>query len=160
MFLRPADRDDSSLLLDALYEAFNWRGTDVFTREQLLADPQIGHYVAGWQRESDFGVIALGEHGAPLGVAWCRLFDQANAGYGFVSADVPELTMAVFRGSRGQGVGRRLLRSILTTAGDRGHINVSLSVEDDNVARRLYESEGFARVGRSGDSDTLVRGVS
>jgi ribosomal protein S18 acetylase RimI-like enzyme len=33
---------------------------------------------------------------------------------------------------------------------------VSLSVEDGNRARRLYERAGFVVVGRSGTSDTML----
>jgi GNAT superfamily N-acetyltransferase len=156
MFLRLADEGDGPLLLNALFEAFNWKGDESFSREQLLADPHIGHYVEGWQRETDFGVVAVGDDGAPLGTAWCRLFGKGDGGYGFVAPDVPELTMAVFAGSRGQGIGRQLLNAVVDTAREKGHTAVSLSVEDDNAARRLYESAGFKAVGRSGGSDTMI----
>jgi ribosomal protein S18 acetylase RimI-like enzyme len=156
MFLRLADNGDGPVPLDALYEAFNWRGIESFTREQLLADPHIAHYVEGWQRQTDFGVVAIGDDGEPLGTAWCRLFDIADGGYGFVAPDVPELTMAVFAGSRGRGIGRQLLNALVATAGEKGHTTVSLSVEDDNHARHLYESAGFTAVGRCGGSDTMT----
>ena len=64
--------------------------------------------------------------------------------------------MAVFPESRGQGIGRQLLNAIVDAAREKGHTAVSLSVEDDNAARRLYESAGFTAVGRSGNSDTMV----
>lgn len=38
-----------------------------------------------------------------------------------------------------------------------GHRAVSLSVDDGNPARRLYERHGFAVVGRNGSSDTMLR---
>jgi GNAT superfamily N-acetyltransferase len=160
MFLRLADAGDGVLLLDALYEAFNWTGVESFSREQLLAVPHISHYVDGWQRDSDFGVVAMGADGEPLGAAWCRLFKEADGGYGFVAEDIPELTMAVFPGSRGQGVGTRLLHAVLDVARDSGHAAVSLSVDDENAARRLYRSAGFTAVGRSGGSDTMVASVT
>jgi ribosomal protein S18 acetylase RimI-like enzyme len=160
MFLRLADAADSPLLLDALYEAFNWRGDELFTREQLLADPHIGHYVDGWQRDTDFGVVAMGDNGSPLGAAWCRFFDEADAGYGFVANGVPELTMAVFAQYRGQGIGTKLLDAILDVARERGYAAVSLSVEDDNGARRLYEQAGFVPVGRNGGSDTMMASLA
>lgn len=39
---------------------------------------------------------------------------------------------------------------------ERGCNAVSLSVEDGNPARRLYERSGFIKVGRNGNSDTLL----
>jgi hypothetical protein len=55
MFLRPADDGDGPLLLDALHQAFNWTGEEVFTREQLLTHPQAGHYVVMADAAADRG---------------------------------------------------------------------------------------------------------
>jgi ribosomal protein S18 acetylase RimI-like enzyme len=156
MILRPADSGDRPVLFEALYEAFNWRGTESFTREQLRADANATHYLEGWQRDTDFGIVAVADDGETVGVAWCRLFDEEDPGYGFVAAGVPELSIAVFPGHRGQGVGRQLLEAVLRAARFADHAAVSLSVEDGNAARRLYESLGFATVGRNGNSDTMV----
>ncbi len=59
---------------------------------------------------------------------------------------------------RGAGVGRRLLRASKDAAAARGLAALSLSVEDGNHARHLYESEGFADVpGREADGVMLWR---
>ena len=57
----------------------------------------------------------------------------------------------------GRGIGTALLTALLAMADARGCRAVTLSVEDGNAARRLYERSGFVRVGRNGGSDTLVR---
>jgi ribosomal protein S18 acetylase RimI-like enzyme len=117
--------------------------------------PALAHYVTGWPRPGDFGTVAVaGEDVA--GVAWARLFPDDDPGYGFVAADVPELTIAVRPGHRGRGLGGTLLDAVLAQARARGLRAVSLSVEDGNRARRLYERAGFVVVGRSGTSDTML----
>lgn len=86
--------------------------------------------------------------------------DQAPApfaGYGWVAADIPELAIAVLPAYQGQGIGGALLDVLLTLARLSGVRAVSLAVEDGNGAAHLYRSRGFAPVGRSGDSDLLVR---
>lgn len=86
--------------------------------------------------------------------------DQAPApfaGYGWVSADIPELAIAVLPAYQGQGIGGALLDVLLTLARLSGVRAVSLAVEDGNGAAHLYRSRGFEPVGRSGDSDLLVR---
>ena len=63
-------------------------------------------------------------------------------------------------GSRGRGVGTALLAAAVEEAWRRGLPALSLSVEDGNPARRLYERCGFTVVGRSGDSDTMLLDLS
>ncbi|MDF2575580.1 MAG: family N-acetyltransferase, partial [Agromyces sp.] len=38
----------------------------------------------------------------------------------------------------------------------RGLVGISLSVEDGNRARHLYERAGFRVVGRNGNADTML----
>ena len=96
-------------------------------------------------------------NGGPVGAAWFRLFEPDRHGYGFVAPDVPELSLAVAPEHRRRGLGRDLLEHALRRAEEAGHRQVSLSVEPDNPALRLYERLGFERVGKSGGSWTLIR---
>ncbi|MGC2941092.1 MULTISPECIES: GNAT family N-acetyltransferase [unclassified Brevibacterium] len=78
-------------------------------------------------------------------------------GYGWVAADIPELSVAVLPEHQGQGIGGALVDTVCTLARMSGFPAVSLSVEDGNTAAKLYTDHGFVSVGRNGDSDVLVR---
>lgn len=158
MQLRPTTSADLPLLEQLLVEALNWTGETRVTLEQVRSDPEHAHHLAGWQRATDVGTVAETEAGEPVGAAWARLATRAEAGYGFVADDVPELGLAVLAPYRGHGVGSLLLDACVAQVRAAGGSAVSLSVEDGNaVARRLYESRGFVHVGRNGTSDTLLR---
>jgi ribosomal protein S18 acetylase RimI-like enzyme len=79
-----------------------------------------------------------------------------DPGYGFVDATTPEVTIGVVPSWRGRGIGRRLLVALLDAACSDGHAALSLSVEEDNDALRLYESVGFRPVERVGNAWTMV----
>ena len=65
------------------------------------------------------------------------------------SSDADIQTIALAETARGRGQGRLLLRTLLAEAVDRGVREVFLDVRDDNdVAQRLYASEGFVAIGR------------
>lgn len=96
----------------------------------------------------------------PVGAAWLRLLPADDPGYGFVAADIPELSMAIVAGWRRQGIGRRLLRAVVAQALDTGRTGVSLSVERDNPAQDLYQSEGFRTVRSERDSDTMFMALA
>lgn len=137
----------------------NWDGRVRFTREQVLDDPHLAHYVTGWPRPGDFGVVAVngndGADGEALGAAWCRVFDADDPGYGYPGVDVPELSIGVAPRYRGRGIGSALLAALVDEAKAQGHRVISLSVEDGNRARSLYQRAGFTAVGRNGGSETM-----
>jgi GNAT superfamily N-acetyltransferase len=156
--LRAATEDDISFLTDMLVEAMNWRPEPEhrFSRQRVMTDPKLAHYVAGWPGPRDLGVVAESE-GQPVGAVWLRFLPEDDAGFGFVAPEVPELTIGVVAAWRGRGVGRALLRAIAKEAGSAGIRRISLSVERENYAHRLYQDEGY-RVVDSSDlaSDTMV----
>jgi ribosomal protein S18 acetylase RimI-like enzyme len=154
--LRPARADDLPFLEDMLLASMDWRGDGAMTRERIRATPELAHYLAGWPRAGDVGVVAEAD-GAPVGAAWARLFAEDDRGYGFVAPDVPELGTALVPAARGRGVGRRMLVALVAAVRASGAPAVSLSVEDGNDrARALYASLGFVPVGREGGSDVLL----
>ena len=110
------------------------------------ADVPLERYVAGWGRRGDDAVVAIDEF-QPVGAAWFRLFEADEPGYGFVDENTPELTIAIVPSRRGKGLGEQLLISLLDRAREEGYARISLSVEADNPAIRLYEQHGFAKVG-------------
>ena len=137
--IRRGGPQDVPFLRDMLRHAYYARwGTD--------ADVPLERYVAGWGRRGDNGLLAI-EQFQPVGAAWYRLFATDEPGYGFVDEETPELTIAVVPSCRGRGLGEELLSELLAQARGEGYPRVSLSVEPDNPALRLYEQHGFAKVG-------------
>jgi GNAT superfamily N-acetyltransferase len=159
--IRRATVDDGEFLASMLVEAVNWSPRwKRKSRHRVLTDPRTAHYIAGWPRGTDLGVIAEAS-GQPLGAAWVRFFSADDPGYGFVAPDVPELTIGVAADWRGQGLGRALLRAVTAAAAQAGIARVSLSVERENFARGLYASEGFTVVDASDpQSDTMMRALA
>ena len=139
-----------------LGEAAVWRPEKPTpTADQVLADPRYAMYLSGWPRQGDYGLVA--EQDGPLGAAWYRTYTAVNHGYGFVAADVPELSIAVIASRRREGIGRQLLIGLLDASVDQGYPTLSLSVREENPARDLYESVGFVVVEKHGSSWTMVR---
>jgi len=153
--LRPAEPSDAPFLSEMLVAAAFWRpGGPTGSVREILERPELAHYIAGWPRPGDLGVVAEDEN--PLGAAWIRLLPESDPGYGFVNASIPELSMGVVQRWRRQGVGALLLEALVSSAREQNLVAMSLSVEPDNYARRLYERFGFQQIGKIGGSLTMV----
>ena len=112
--------------------------------------PHVVPWLEGWSRAGDVGVVAEDE--VPLGAAWCRHFTGNEAGIsGFIDVDTPVLAIAIRDGHRGRGIGTALLNALFATLRAQGRCAVSLSVGRTNPALRLYERQGFERVGDDRD---------
>ena len=95
-----------------------------------------------------------------MGVAWLRRWTTQVRGFGFVDTATPELSMAVWPGHRGQGIGTRLLTLVLAAAVEH-HSAVSLSVSLENPALRLYRRLGFVTARQAKDGSlTMVKNVA
>lgn len=155
IFIRRAEASDADFLADMLVAAAFWRPDEPSgSVTEVLSQAQLAHYVVGWPRPGDLGVIALAGQ-QPVGAAWVRLLPESDPGYGFVDAATPEMSMGVVRRWRGRGIGSRLLDALIASAREQGLASLSLSVEPDNHARILYERAGFRQVDEVSGSLTM-----
>ncbi len=153
---RTAGAEDFPFLATMLGEAAVWRpDRPTPTGEQVMTDPRYEMYLAGWPRQGDYGLVA--EQEGPVGAAWYRTYTETLHGYGFVAEDVPELSIAVIASRRHEGIGRRLLVELVAASAAQGYPALSLSVNTNNPARRLYESVGFKDIGLHGSTWTMIR---
>jgi GNAT superfamily N-acetyltransferase len=140
---------DVPFLRDMLRHAYYWRWGSPEDD-----DVPAARYVEGWGRPGDAAVIALDE-GFPVGAAWYRIFRRGAPGYGFVDESTPELSIAVVPSRRGRGIGDELLHALIDRARLEGYTTLSLSVEPDNPALKLYQRFGFEKVGETGGAWTM-----
>ena len=156
----PVTADDLPFVREMLYEAAFWRDTSGAPPiDEALDRAWLALYVEGWGRPGDDGLIArLG--GAPAGAVWVRRFDDEVHGYGYVDESTPELSIAVTQEHRGRGVGRCLLMTMMVQLRFQAVAGVSLSVEDDNPARALYEDLGFVPVKAVDGATTMLRNLA
>jgi GNAT superfamily N-acetyltransferase len=144
--IRDLRADETAFLRDMLYAALDWNPKRWLPPKWLLLRlPQLTMFYRAWGHDGDTGLVAEAD-GRRLGLVWYRFFTEAVHGEGFVDERTPEVAVAVVDGARGRGVGTALMEAIHACAREQGVEQISLSVDHDNPARRLYERLGYVEV--------------
>ncbi len=142
----------------AALEQLLFPGDDPWTAAAFTEELRAGHaYLAarslGGAREGTARSLGGAREGTARGLGGARR-GALLVGYGGIAvvaapprAEAEIHTIGVDPAFRGRGIGRALVRGLLAVA-DALHATVFLEVRTDNdVARALYASEGFAVVG-------------
>ena len=155
--IRPLVKSDEPFLWELLYHAlYVPPGQEPFPKE-IVNEPEIARYVLDWGKPDDKGFVAVEKISWQAVVAaWYLLFSANQQVYGYISEDIPELSIALLHDYRNQGIGRDLLNHLLEEA--RSHYAaISLSVSADNPAARLYQRLGFEVIDRQGTSLVMMK---
>jgi ribosomal protein S18 acetylase RimI-like enzyme len=156
LICRPLGLDDASHVRWALYEAVAWNPErQLPPYDALIEHPELARYHRDWGRPGDQGFL-VEVSGARAGVAFYRLFSDADHGHGYVDEATPELAVAVEPALRGRGIGSRLMTELAQRARQAGFARLSLSVDTENPALQLYERLGYREVARDDDGVRMV----
>jgi len=155
--LRSAVPVDLPFLQRMLFEAFFWDASSLHPDFEVFSktNPEFQKLLAGWGRPGDFAVIAEINH-QPAGAAWYRLWTEDLHSYGYVDPQTPEVGLGVDQSFRRRGIGRMLMNQLLERSLEQGIHKISLSVDPHNPALQLYQSIGFAKIGETGTSWTML----
>ena len=153
--IAPITPADEPFLWEMLYQAIYLPASASPLPKAVVCSDELARYVRHWGRVHDFGLIARTDEHA-IGAVWLRLLKGEQRGYGYVDGQTPELSMALLPEYRSQGVGTELLKTILQEV-QKQYNAVSLSVNDDNPAQRLYERHGFEIVNRENGSIVMKK---
>lgn len=91
--------------------------------------------------------------GKAVGAIWVRIMND----YGHIDNDTPSLAISLFQEYRGLGIGTALMQKMLEQLKEDGYRQVSLSVQKDNYAVRLYQKTGFEIVSENEEEYIMIK---
>ncbi|NBK93862.1 N-acetyltransferase [bacterium 1XD21-13] len=151
--IREMRRQEYGLLEDFLYEAIFVPEGVKAPPKTITAVPELRVYVEGFgDKEGDAGLVAEMEDKV-IGAVWARIMDD----YGHLDDETPSLAISLYKEYRGHGIGTALMEGILVLLKERGFARVSLSVQKDNYAVRMYRRVGFQVVRESEEEFVMGR---
>lgn len=150
--IRALRNDEISLLKEFLYEAiFIPEGVTPPPRD-IVEKPELRVYTDDFgTRQGDNCLVAVIDHQI-VGAVWTRIMDD----YGHVDDDTPSFAISLYKDYRGQGIGTRLMKEMLSLLKMQGFKKASLAVQKANYAVRMYEKVGFHIVDENDEEYIMV----
>jgi GNAT superfamily N-acetyltransferase len=149
--IKPLTKEDLKFQEEMLYQSlYVPDDKEVYPRE-IVFNPLIFKYIKDWGRPGDFGyVVELKEKKEKIAAAWYRLYPFSEKGFGFISPEIPEVSIAVDYHYRHHGIGTHLMLALIENAKNMGYKALSLSINPENDAIHLYHRLGFEIVESEG----------
>ena len=151
--IREIRSEEIPVLDDFLYEAiFIPKGVEPPPRS-IIEQEDLQVYVRGFGEEPHDHCLVAEVDGKIAGAVWVRIMND----YGHVDDQTPSLAVSLYPEYRGQGIGTQLLNQMLDMLRRKGYPQVSLSVQKENYALRMYQKAGFETVEERGEEVLMVR---
>ena len=140
--IRELSTDERDVLETFLYQA-------IFIPEgitpppfEIIKQPELQVYIKGF-KEQDGDICLVTECDSKIvGAVWVRIMND----YGHVSDDIPSLAISLLPEYRGKGIGTALMKSMQEMISRQGYKGISLSVQKQNYAAKMYRKLGFKTI--------------
>ena len=150
--IRKIQKQEYPLLDNFLYEAiFIPEGIEP-PPKSIISSPELQIYVKRFgESKDDWGLVAeVG--GKIVGAVWVRIMND----YGHIDDETPSLAISLYKKYRGFGIGTAMMKEILALLKSHGYSRVSLSVQKDNYAAKMYLKIGFEIVRENEEEYIMV----
>ena len=137
--IRNIQPQEIPVLDDFLYEAIFIPQGVVPPPRSIIEQEDLQLYVRGFGESPHDHCLVAECDGKIVGAVWVRVMDD----YGHVDNQTPSLAISLYPDYRGQGIGTQLLHQMLELLRQEGYAQVSLSVQKENYALRMYQKAGF-----------------
>lgn len=154
--IRKSHADEYGLLREFLYQAIYLpEGTEPPSRS-VVDLPELQVYIAGFGTQPGDDCLVAETEGTVVGAVWSRIMEDC----GHIDSSTPSLAISLLPGYRGLGIGTQLLNGLLLLLQENGYLRVSLSVQKENPALRLYERVGFQILEEKGTEYLMLRDIT
>ena len=155
LIIREIKKSEISLLKKFTYTAIYVPQGAQKPHKSIVELPELKIYYENFGTKADDICLVAETGGKLVGAVWTRIIDD----YAHIDENTPSLAIAVEEEYRSKGIGARLLREILRKLNETGFSAVSLSVQKENFAVKLYEKAGFKVVKQNGGELVIVKAL-
>ena len=147
--IREIRKEEIPLLDDFLYEAiYIPEGyTEVIPRDIIYTNPKIYAAIKDFGTHPDDYCLLAEVDKKIVGAVWVGIADE----YGHIDDETPSFSISIYKEYRRKGIGTALMEQMLELLKAKGYKRVSLGVNKENYAVRMYKKVGFEIIGDGAD---------
>lgn len=153
--IRQLNPHEYAILEVFLYEAiFVPEGIGCPPRD-IIKNPELQVYIKDFGSKDDYALVAEID-GKIVGAVWTRIMKD----YGHIDNETPSLSISVLKEYRGLKIGTELMKQMFRLLKTKGSKRVSLSVQKENYAQKMYRDLGFEIVKENAQEYIMVHRIS
>lgn len=149
--IRKIKSGEYKILDDFLYEAIFIPEGIKPPPKSIIEKPELQVYIEDFGKKDDYCLVAE-INSKIIGAVWVRIMDD----YGHIADNIPSLAISLYNEFRGHGIGTALLDSILSLLKSENYEKVSLSVQKENYAYRMYLKADFEVIDENDEEYIMV----
>lgn len=138
-----------------LYNAIPQDNEEDLLDISVIREERFQKYIEKFGKEDDYAIV-WEKDGQIAGLAWTRLFDEANKGFAYISDDIPELTVSILPGYNVQKISAELIEVISNELRIKGYDKVSVSVSENDEMLDVYTKYDFVEKEKQDDNRVLL----
>jgi len=147
IIIRKIRRNEIALLSDFLYEAIFIPEGAFLPPRSIIESEDLQVYIRNFGESVHDHCLVAELDGKIVGAVWVRIMND----YGHIDHQTPSLAISLYKDYRGRGFGTQLLRQMLDWLRHEGYKKVSLSVQKENFALKMYQKAGFKIIEERGE---------
>ena len=156
VIIRRLYSDEIHLLREFLYEAiFIPEGVEPPARD-IVERPELKIYYDKFGTGTADHCLVAEIDGRVVGAVWVRIMND----YGHVDDETPSFAISLLPEYRGQGIGTRLMREMLSLLKEHDYGQASLAVQKANYAVRMYKAVGFEITDENNEEYIMISRLS
>jgi len=140
------------LLNEFIYEAIFQRDPQNLLPRTVIQNKDLQRYTLAFGTLRDDYCLGAEVDGKIVGAVWVRNIK----GFGCIDNDTPEFAISLYKEYRGQGIGTELMKAMLCLLKEKGYRRVTLAVQHDNYAMKMYEKVGFEVFGAKPEEYIMI----
>lgn len=136
--IREIKKEEYKVLAYFLYEAIFIQDNQTPPPFNIIDKPELQVYINNFGSDDD-NALVVEYNGKIVGAVWTRIMND----YGHIDNNTPSLAISLYKEYRNKGIGTELMNKILIFLRNKGYKRVSLSVQKNNYAYKMYKKSGF-----------------
>ena len=151
--VREMQPNEYFLLNDFLYNAIFIPQGVTPPPKNIIKQEELQVYVKDFGKQKDDVALVAEIDGKIIGAVWARIMND----YGHIDNDTPSLAISIYKNYRGYGIGTSLMQNMISLLKYRGYKRVSLAVQKENYAVKMYQRVGFIIVDENSEEYIMAR---